>query len=203
MQEQSQQYGLKLITAATEEPVTLGEMRSRLRMSAVADDTELVNIWVPAARTLIEKEIGVRFLTQTWQLSLDRFRVDLDDESDGVRYFEIPIRPVTAVSWVKYYDTDNTQQTLSTSYYDVDMARDVCRIALKQGYSWPSVRAGKPGAVTVQFVVGYASRAALPQTLRAAIMLQAEAMFDGEEALLPTVERLLAIEWSGSLDAKT
>ncbi len=210
----SQQYSLELVTAPVEEPVTLGEMRSHLRLTQNQDDTEISSIWVPAARRLIENQLGLRMVTQTWKVYTDMFPYYPigpylpGTNYDGMSayrliYSEIPIGPVQSVTSIKYLDTSSVEQTLATSVYHADVKRPLCRILLKSGQVWPALAPATPNSVYIQFVCGYGPRQLVPQNLRAAVMLQARAMYDGEEDLIEPVKRLVGLEWSGSLDAKT
>lgn len=217
-EQHSQLYALELVTAPTEEPCTLGELRSSLRLTQTQDDTEIASIWVPAARALIEKSLGVRLVTQTWRVYFDHFpaawglglatAIDRVFDSSNVLgmpviWSELPIGPVQSVTSIKYLDLNGVEQTLSPSVYSTDTKRPMARICLNTGQVFPATQMGVPNTVRVQFVCGYGARQALPQNLRAAVMLQAKAMYEGEDELTETVKRLAGLEWSGSLDVKT
>lgn len=191
----SRPYALEVITGPATEPATIGEMRAHLRMQDDSpDSTELTDIWIPAARELIEKSFDLRFISQTVRMYVDSFPMD--------RYFEIPLSPVTAVSWVKYLDGNGAEQTLDPSVYSVDVKRRVARVCLKPFYFWPFTQV-ELNAVRVQFVVGWANRTAMPATMRAALLWQARSMYDGEAELSSDAERLVMLNWTGSLDVKT
>jgi uncharacterized phiE125 gp8 family phage protein len=200
----SQQYALEVVTGPTDEPVGLADLRAHLRLAASIDDDEISRVWIPAARELIEKTTGLRLMSQTLKMSLDRFPI----RGAAVRDqwlpcgFELPVHPVASVSSVKYLDPDEVEQTLSTSAYTADVNRRLARVVLNQGYTWPAAKA-VANAVRVTFVAGWSSRAAVPASLRAAVMLQSRALYDGETDLTETVERLVNLNWSGSLDAST
>lgn len=197
-----QKYALELVSAPASEPVTLGELRSHLKLSQTGDDTEIANIWVPAARRLIEQSYNLRLVTQTWKAYFDRFPCFVGDGYD-LSYSELPLGPVQSVTNIKYLDTAGAEQTLATSVYHADCKRPLARLLLKSGQGWPSISPSTPNAVYVTFVCGYGTRQQLPANLRAAVMLQARAMFDGETELDATVKSLVALEWSGALSIAT
>lgn len=205
----SQQYGLVVVTGPETEPVTIDQLRAHLRLAEDSPDlAEVESTWLPAARETIEKANDLRFISQTVRLTVDRFPlpscVPLETYPvvPAASWFEIPLRPVTAVNSIKYLDLEGVERTLSTSAYTVDVTRKTARVVLNQGYSWPSAKAA-PGAIRVEFVAGWADVDALPATLRAAILWQTRSMFDGETELTADVERLVALHWNGGLDAKT
>ncbi len=201
----SQSYSLELVTPPAEEPCTLGELRSSLRLTTAQDDREIMSLHVPSARRLIEETIGVRLVTQTWRLNLDRFPLyTVQPSFDApVIFSELPIGPTQSVTSIKYDDRDGAEQTLSTSVYSVDVKRPLARICLKYGQVFPVTSVAAMNTVRILFVCGYGLHQYVPANLRAAVMLQAKAMYEGENELTDTVKRLINLEWSGSLDAQT
>jgi uncharacterized phiE125 gp8 family phage protein len=123
------------------------------------------------------------FLTQTWDYSLDEF-------PDEIR---LPMSPVQSVTSVKYYDVDDTEQTLSTSAYITDIRSHIPRITTADGYDWPDVYA-RYNPVTVRFVAGYTTGAPDLLTIRQAMLLHVEAHYDrGDhfDRLMQAAEALL------------
>ena len=150
----------KLKTAAATEPVSLVEAKLHLKVDLSTDDN-LINDLIDSAIAYVEEYTNRQLISATWYRYLDCF-------PDNV--IELDWCPVTSVSSVKYYDSDNTEQTLSSANYVVDYASEPARIVLAWGYLWPDTYP-RPNAVTVEFVTGYASAAAVPKPLKSALLL--------------------------------
>jgi len=206
-------FGLTVTSAPASEPITLAEAKTALRIDHSEWDDEIEGVWLPAAREEIERRLSVKLVTQTVKVTLDRFPslgiVGFDDQ-DRLRVvpaeqivagqiaagvIEIPVNDVASISSVKYYDTDNTLQTISSSNYQVDTARTPCRIAPVLGYAWPATRA-KLAAVEIVAVVGAAAASVSPM-LKAALILTLRARYEENDTLQPTIDRLLDLAWDG------
>ena len=150
---------LKLVTAPTEEPVSLADAKLHLRVDGTTDDT-LITALIVAARKWAEEYTGRQFVTATWDWFLDGFCPS----------FSVPLPPLQSVTSIKYLDTTGTEQTLASSTYRVDAVSEPGRIALDYGKSWPSTHP-VINAVTVRFVAGYGAAAAVPEPIRQAILI--------------------------------
>ena len=104
----------------------------------------------------------------TWTLTLDSFPAEI----------LVDIVPVASITSVAYVDTDGDAQTLTAvTDYQTDLNSNDGPASIKPAYgtTWPSTRSGTYAAVTVTFVAGYATAAAVPQTIKHEIaMLTAE-----------------------------
>ncbi|NIP96558.1 MAG: hypothetical protein GWO24_25240, partial [Akkermansiaceae bacterium] len=83
-----------------------------------------------AARTLAEQVQGRALITQTWDLTLDGW--------PAKGYFELPRAPLQSITSIKYYDEDDTEATVDSGTYFVDIASEPGRVVLNSGESWPS-----------------------------------------------------------------
>jgi hypothetical protein len=77
----------------------------------------------------------------------------------------LPMAAPLQSATVTYYDASGVLQTLSTSVYGIDdtVSEPGC-IYLKPNQVWPSVQAGRPLAVEIDYVVGWTSRRSVPPT---------------------------------------
>lgn len=169
---------LKEITAASVLPVTLLEAKTQCRImdgDTTHDDRLTSIIWQAAAT--IESLIDCKTSATTMELVLDEF-----PNGD----IEIPLYPVTAISSVKYDDADDVEQTMLVADYWTQLAG--YRPMLRAVTSWPATKACKPGAVRIQFVVGFTA-ATLPKDLKQAILMRVGEFFDqkGESVTGPEV----------------
>lgn len=155
---------LTLITAPATEPLSREEAKAHLRVSVTEDD-DLIDALIVAARERAEQETRRALITQTW-------------EATG-RYFpgviRVPKPPLISVTYVKYFDTANVEQTLNaTTFYKTAAPAGPDagpgRISLRYGQVWPSVYA-EEDVVTVRFVAGYGGAADVPQTIKQGMLL--------------------------------
>ena len=147
-------------TAAAVAILTIAEAKTHLKVDTSADDTLIENLI--SAATESAQIFTNRFFINT---TLNQFG---DTWSDLATLFK---SPVSSVTHVKYYDSDNTQQTLATSVYQKDLEHQPARIGLKPNQSFPSL-ADRINAVECQYVVGYGSAASdVPQGIKQAVLL--------------------------------
>lgn len=163
--------GLSLATAPAEEPLTTAEAKLHLRVDG-SDDDALIARLVAAARRSAEHETKRALVTQTWDWTLDGFP----------RWFEVPKPPLQSVDEITYLDDAGAEQTLPTSVYRVDAAREPGRITLGYGQTWPSTYP-VASAVTVRFVAGYGAAAAVPEDIKAAMLLTIAHWYRNREAV--------------------
>ena len=164
--------GIQLITGASA-PLIAADLR--LHCSIAPDDTtfdSLLTGYSAAATNLIEETLGLALGAQTWKLALGAF-------PDAIT---LPRGPVTAISWLKYYDTAGAEQTLSSASYLVDLVSDPQRIVPMPDINWPATQA-RANAVTVQFSTGYVT---VPPMILQCIRATVAAWYMGREmAALP------------------
>jgi len=178
-----QQRGSVLVTAPATEPVTASELRTHLR----TDSTELpdaeANSLIAEARSHIENETGLAFISQTWRLAIDRWPAGGEAWWDGVREMSItelyrsnslqsvtpPRWPLVSITSITTYDEASTPTSVTTAnVFDVDTYRTPGRLTLKRGQTWPvALRASN--AVEIVYVAGYANAAAVPATMKCAV----------------------------------
>jgi uncharacterized phiE125 gp8 family phage protein len=161
----------RIVAAPLEEPVSLAQAKAHLRVT-VADEDAQVLAAIFAAREHAETFTGRAFVTQTWELLLDAFPAG--------REIELPFPPLQSVTSVKYIDPDGAEQTFAAANYHVDAVSTPGRVRLKPTAFWPSI-ADQPNAVTVRFVAGYGGTAAVPFTIKAAILLVVGHLFEHRE----------------------
>ena len=158
----------KLITDVTAEQVTLEQARKHCNITpegsppAHDDDALLQDIIIPAAREWAEEFTGLALAPKTYELVLDAF-----PEGDDI---ELPIGPVTQIDSITYVDEDGATQTLSSGAYTTDLGSEPAHVWPVYGTSWPATRAQR-GAVTVVYVTGHSTTAAIPKAIRQALLL--------------------------------
>lgn len=140
---------LSLVSAAGGQIVTTTEAKLHCRVDVTDDDTYIANL-IQAAQDYCEREIyGHRqFLPATYDLLV----------RDWFESLPLPRPPLASVVSVKYYDTNGSQQTLATTYYNVAYPwRQPGYIERAPDQSWPSLQGDRPFPITIRFLAGYPS----------------------------------------------
>jgi len=157
---------LKINTEPAAEPLSLMEVKDNLRLDQDAHtEDNLLNAYIKAARRHAEMVLSWRaFITQTWELWLDAW--------PDKNYIEIPLPPLQSISSIKYYDTDDTEATFSSSYYFVDTKSEPGRVVLNYGRSWPTTTLRPANGFCITFVAGYGdSPYDVPEEFRQGLLL--------------------------------
>lgn len=188
-------FGLTVVTAPTEEPISLEEAKENLRFAGDYE-SDRIRALIKAARIYCERATGKAFVTQTLKLTLDAFTECV---------IRLPRPPLVSVSSIKYDDTAGTEQTLSTSYYVVDASQEPGRVALAYGQVWPCTYE-QIGAVRITYVAGFGGASTVPETIKQAMHLLIAHWFQNREAVgsvggpvAMAVDSLLGCESAGCL----
>lgn len=171
---------LKVITAASQEPVTLADAKAFLRVDTDADDA-LISALVSAAREFAEHYAQVAFADTTYELALAAFPYDA---------INLPNARSPVVVSVKYTDTAGAEQTLNSSDYVLSDYGMQAYIYPPQ--SWPATGA-YPNAVRIR----YAEQATnISAAALAAILEMVAHLYENREdagSVPPGVLRLLDV----------
>jgi len=153
------------------EPFDLTEAKVHLEMTGTTDKDSMIQTLITAARVWVENYTGRSLITQTRVLKLDYFPIS--------ETIELPNGKVQSITHVKYYDSDEVEQTLSTADYWTDLTSNIARIVIKN--YWPSVK-DRPNAVTITYVCGYGSLAtSVPKPIVGAIKMILAHLFENRE----------------------
>jgi uncharacterized phiE125 gp8 family phage protein len=141
--------------------------------ATTVEDTLLTRL-ITTARKFCEDFQNRAYITQTWYLWLDEWP----------EYIEMPKSPLVSVTSVKYYDTSNTEATMTASDYYVDANSEPGRIVLAYGKTWPSTTLRQANGICVEFVCGYgATSSYVPTTFIQAMLLLISHWYENREAL--------------------
>lgn len=201
---------LRLTTPPAMEPVTLNEMKLQCGLSPFEDTdllreqtlAEQLRSAVTAARSSLEEELGLAFITQSWTMALDRF------PHAGIEYlardrFDIVLpRPaLQGLASFVYLDTGGIAQNmmLAGSWgYQITGAggNQPARIRPHAGFAWPPTQYGATDAVVIGFTCGFGDTAAsVPMPIRNAIKLRAKWLYGGAVGSEPVAVRMLTGSW--------
>ena len=202
-------YRLALTTPPTSEPVTLDEAKLHFYETDSVQDT-VVDGMIKTARVEAENFTSRGFLPQTFTMYLDGFPGAAFHRSRNGLYsregwelalillshsgeITIPRAPLIqngslGIDFIKYIDTTGAQQTLDPTLYQVDPQSDdePVRIFPAYGKVWPATRP-QPNAVTIQFQVGYADAAHVPEPIKQAIKESVASWYNNRDAVVVDV----------------
>ena len=137
--------GLSVATDAAVEPLTLTEVKSWEKIDHSADEDDLTAL-IKAARKRVEGDTSLALINTTFTYSLDSI------PSNGV--IVLPIAPLSSVTSITAYSSDESSAVVDTSVYRVDTTSRPGRIVLKDGQSWPTGLRLR-NALSIVFVAGY------------------------------------------------
>jgi uncharacterized phiE125 gp8 family phage protein len=163
--------------------------------ATTAEDSLLTSI-LQSSREIVEDECRRALMLQTWDYYLQ--------EWPKGNFIKIPFGNLVSVTSIKWKDTDGTETTLTvtTDYLVETNGEGVGRICLPYAGVWPSGTLYPSNAITIRFVAGYASAAAIPAKIKSAILMIATDLWLNREnqtftnsgqkyEINPTVQRLL------------
>jgi uncharacterized phiE125 gp8 family phage protein len=187
----NQYRGHTLQTAPASEPVSADDVKAQLELDAsdTSKDTQ-IELYITAAREMLEQFSGLALITQTWKLTLDCWPADRGAEPwwSGVRDTAIytivqtgraaqvflPRYPLQSVSSI----TADGESVTVADVFVVDTQEKPGRLVKKGTATWPTVLDTANG-IEVVYVAGYgASAADVPAALRLAIIQMAAYMFE-------------------------
>lgn len=167
-------YGLQRTTEPAAEPVSVAEAKAHLRVTSQDDDVLIAEL-IRAARQWFEEQTYRALVSQTWDLTLDRFPAGRDP-------IRVPRAPLIGVTSLVYTDAAGTSQTWAASEYLVSATRSPGVIRPASGRTWPGVD-DRPDAVRVRFVAGYGTPADVPSPIKSAIKLMVGQAYEFREEL--------------------
>lgn len=163
-----QKYGLTVITPPTVEPVSLERAKIHLRIDHDNEDL-LITGNIVAAREYTEAYCNKRWLTQQLRMTLPTFPYDTNYPNYGT--IRLPVEPVTSIDLVSYYSQSGVLTTLSSTLYQALLAYTPPEVRTAPLVHWPFTQLDRGDAVRIDFTVGYATAAAVPEAVKSAILL--------------------------------
>lgn len=165
--------GLVLLEAPAVPLVSLEEAQVHLRAEN-PEENGLVEALVRAATGQAEAFCRRRFITQRWRLTLDAFPAGA---------IVLPFPPLQSVESVKHLNPDGTLQAVPAEDYTVRPAETPGEVVPAYGKAWPTARAVED-AVQVEFTCGYGAPTAVPEGIRAAVLLLVGTLYANRESVV-------------------
>ena len=165
---------LNLVTAPTVEPITTRDIKDHLRIDTDVDlEAEELKEYVSAARAWCELFQNRAYITQTWDWALDGWPRSP---------FEIPLPKLQSITSIKYFDTDETENTFASSNYQVDIISEPGRVTLTWNNTYPSTTLRPINGIIIRFVAGYGgAEKDVPNNIKQAIRLLVGHMYENRE----------------------
>jgi uncharacterized phiE125 gp8 family phage protein len=176
--------------APASEPVTRAEAALWMRYTGSLQN-DVIDSLIKSARRYVELWTGRTLINTTWAYYTD----------DLYTCIKLPTGNVSSVTSIKYQDSDDVQQTLTSTLYGVDGKSVINQIYLKPNQSYPDVLV-QPNAVEILFVAGYGATAtSVPEDIKTAVKMMVAHCFEHREAHLmenlkenPAIQALLQID---------
>lgn len=156
---------LSLLTPPGAEPVSLDEAKTHLRIDEDCDcagDDAYLQALISAARQYCECFQNRAYITQTWEMSLERF----------TRVVEIPKGSLQAVDSVIYRDAMGAETELIEGTDYIYSSRGIHgRLTTPYDKTWPCFAPYPLDPVVIRFTCGYGDAEAVPAQVKQAVLL--------------------------------
>ena len=164
---------LKVNTAAVNPLFTTAQAKEFLKVDVTADDTIIDNLIAAA--------------TESCQIYTNQYFIDtvVTQYSDNwAEFYTLYKSPVSAITHVKYYDSDDSQQTLASSNYILDGTSKPARIGISVTGSLPNL-ADRINAVEVKYTVGYGNASTdVPEGIKQAVLLTIGNWYENRQSVI-------------------
>ncbi|HEY1750327.1 MAG TPA: phage head-tail connector protein [Caulobacteraceae bacterium] len=126
----------ELLTPPAAYPVTLAEVKARLRIETADYDADLAAM-IAAATTDVETYLGRALITRSYRGFLDGWPDDRDGGGRAVRHVEIPMPPLVSIDYVKTWDDSDAATVWDPADYYADTHSTFGRLVRRRGQPWP------------------------------------------------------------------
>ena len=164
---------LKVNTLATNPLFTTAEAKDFLKVDTTADDTLIDNL--------------IKAATQSCEIYTNRYFLDTLVTQYADKWADIENlykSPVSSITHIKYYDSDDSLQTLAGTVYLLDEVSQPARIGLKPNQSYPNI-ANRINAIEVKYTVGYGTAASsVPEAIRQAVLITIGNWYENRQTVI-------------------
>ena len=164
---------LKVNTLATNPLFTTADAKDFLKVDTTADDTLIDNL--------------IKAATQSCEIYTNRYFLDTLVTQYADKWADIENlykSPVSSITHIKYYDSDDSLQTLAGTVYLLDEVSQPARIGLKPNQSYPNI-ANRINAIEVKYTVGYGTAASsVPEAIRQAVLITIGNWYENRQTVI-------------------
>ena len=163
----------QITTEPATEPITLVEAKAHLRVD-FSDEDDYIDTLIVSARRYCEAYCNRVFITQTWRQNL----------SEWVNPIQLKVNPVISVTSLKYYDTNEAQQTITdnANNYQKDLNSDVAKIYEGLVNTFPAI-GSTINPIEIITVCGYGAAADVPDDIKHAIKFMVSYFYENREGV--------------------
>jgi uncharacterized phiE125 gp8 family phage protein len=153
------------ITKSANLPVAFDDVRRQLRLDDIAQDDELIQLYVSATCDQIERLYSVAMLTQTIVETHSQF------PEVGDQAISLSIRPGLSITSIQYIDSIGATRTINPIAYRSYANSRSFVVMPAYGYEWPIDLTVQPDAVRITYTAGHGDTpATVPAAMRLAIL---------------------------------
>ena len=164
---------LKEDTLSVNPLFTTTEAKDFLKVDTTADDT-LIDSLIKAATQSCQIFTNRYFLTTTV--------TQYSDKWDGI--YTLYKSPVFGITHIKYFDSNDTEQTLASSNYILDNVSQPARIGIAVNGTLPDL-ADRINAVHVEYKVGYGVTSDLvPEGIKQAVLITIGNWYENRQTVI-------------------
>ena len=164
---------LKVDTAATTPVFTTAQAKEFLKVDVSTDDDLIDNLILAATESC---------QIYTNQYFINTIVTQYSDTWNG--FYKLYKSPVSAITHVKYYDSDDSLQTLASSNYILDGTSKPARMGLAVDGTLPTL-SKRINAVDVTYTVGYGTASTdVPEGIRTAIILTVGNWYQNRQSVI-------------------
>ena len=164
---------LKEVTLSSTPLFTTAEAKDFLKVDTTADDTLIDNL-VKAATESCQIYTNQYFMTTIVKQYSDTW----------AEFYTLYKSPVSAIAEIKYYDSDDTEQTLASSNYILDNVSKPARIGIAVDGTLPNL-ANRINAVYDEYTVGYGDDSVdVPDGIKQAVLLTLGNWYENRQSVI-------------------
>ena len=185
-------YNLELITAPTQEPVSIREVKQQSYINTEIEE-DYLSLLITSAREQLEDYLEMSFLTQTWRIWWHEPTIPYSDyylrDRNPLYYsydffLPFPFFPLQSVTSIKSYDRSNVESTIQASRYFVQTTAG--RRARQGRVLFDTIsqvfnNLRLLNSLSIDFVTGFVSPSAIPATIKLAIMQQVAFLYENRQ----------------------
>lgn len=168
---------IKIITAPTEELISLEDAKKHLRVTSSDEDSIITSI-IKVAREVAENFTRRALASQTLEYIIDKF---------PEKVITLPMPPVESITSIKYKNSSGVETTWDSSKY-IFLDSEPAKIVPAYGEIFPSFTPYPIGAVRIRYVTGYKAEGdaniIIPEAIKQALFLLIGHYFENREILL-------------------
>lgn len=165
---------LELKTEPVNFAVLFTVFKTHLRIEHNSEDTYIKLVLQSAVKTL-EDWVGRSFVNQVWKLTLEG-----KEFPPNKTFIKFSRPPLVSLDSFKWWDTDDTEQTITVATVLSVSTGELSKAFLKNGQSWPSGVRWNHSA-ELEYTSGYGTEDKVPQPLQNAVMMLGAHYYENRE----------------------